>query len=74
LGKGKLCELSPTEETIIVNIKGKTRKRLAEVLGMEMSTLKSHIYRIRAKREAAKKLIRKTDAIKSELYPKRKGE
>jgi len=74
LGKGKMCSLSPTEETIVANIKGRSRKRLAEVLGMKSSTLKTHIYRIRAKREAAKSLIRKTNPIKSELYPKRRGE
>jgi len=69
-----MCELSPTEETIVANIKTKTRQKLAEVLGIEVSTLKTYIYRIRAKREAAKKLIRKTDPVKSELYPKRRGE
>jgi len=69
-----MCKLSPTEEKIVTNIKYKTRKKLAEIFGMELGTLNTHIARIKKKRESAQKLIRRTNAIKKELYPKRKGE
>ncbi|MBA7637511.1 hypothetical protein ES703_45156 [subsurface metagenome] len=69
-----MCKLSPTEEKIVANIKHKTRKKLAETLGMETGTLNTHLARIKKKRESAQKLIRRTNTIKKELYPKRKGE
>ena len=69
-----MCKLSPTEEKIVANIQSKTRKKLADTLGMEIGTLNTHIARIKKKRESAQKLIRRTNSIKKELYPKRKGE
>ncbi|GAI77786.1 unnamed protein product, partial [marine sediment metagenome] len=38
-----MSKLSPTEETIIANIKGKSRKVLADALGIKLSTLNTHI-------------------------------
>jgi len=69
-----MCKLSPTEEKIVANIQRKTRKKLADTLGMELGTLNTHIVRIKKKREAAKRLLRRTNLVKKELYPKRKGE
>lgn len=69
-----MSKLSPTEETIIANIKGKSRKALAAVLGMELATLNTHIARIKKKRAAAQRLLRRTNFAKKELYPRRKGE
>lgn len=66
--------LSPTEETIVTNIKGRTRKALAATLGMRIGTLNTHIRRIKTKRENAQKIIRRTNLVKKELYPKRRGE
>jgi DNA-binding CsgD family transcriptional regulator len=66
-------DYSPTEAIIAANIKGVTRGRLAEKLGMKESTLNTHIDRIKTKREWAKKFLRKTNHIKKELYPRRKG-
>lgn len=69
-----MCKLSPTEENIVANIKGKSRKVLAGAFGMEIGTLNTHIARIKKKRAAAQKLLRRTNSIKKELYPRRKGE
>ena len=69
-----MCKLSPTEETIVANIKNKDRQALALTLGMQIGTLNSHIARIKKKRAAAKKLLARTNFIKKELYPRRRGE
>jgi len=69
-----MCKLSPTEEIIVANIRDKTRKALAEALGMQLDTLNTHIARIKKKRLDAKTLLQRTNYVKNELYPKRKGE
>ncbi len=69
-----MCKLSPTEENIVANIKGKKRKVLAVTLGMKLGTFNTHIARIKKKRDAAQDLLRKTNRVKKELYPRRKGE
>ena len=69
-----MCKLSPTEEKIVANISGRSRKVLAQMLGMKPGTLNSHIARIKKKRADAKRLLRRTNLVKKELYPKRKGE
>ena len=69
-----MCKLSPTEENIVANIKGKSRKALAGALGMKIGTLETHIARIKKKRADAKTLLRRTNLVKKELYPRRKGE
>ena len=66
--------LSPTEKLIIGNIQSKSRKALAATLGMQLSTLNVHIDRIKKKRSAAQLLLRQTNPVKRELYPKRRGE
>ena len=69
-----MFELSPTENVILDNIKQKSRKALAASLGMKLDTLNTHIRRIKKKREEAKKILRRTNQFKKELYPKRRGE
>jgi len=69
-----MSKLSPTENTILDNIKSKSRKALASSLGMKLDTLNTHIRRIKKKREEAKKVLQRTNQFKKELYPKRRGE
>ena len=69
-----MAGLSPTEIIIIGNIKNKSRKAIAATLGIKLDTLNTHISRIKKKREAAQLLIRQTNFVKKELYPKRRGE
>lgn len=69
-----MCKLSLTEEKIVANIRGRSRKALAQMLGVQPGTLNSHIARIKKKRAAAKRLLRRTNLVKKELYPKRRGE
>jgi len=69
-----MCELTPTEEKILVNLSNKEKGLVATQLGISVATLDVHLTRIRKKREKCKQFLRKTDQYKKELYPKRKGE
>jgi DNA-binding NarL/FixJ family response regulator len=69
-----LCELTPTEEKILVNLAGKEKGLVATQLGISVRTLDVHLTRIRTKRLKCKQFLKKTDQYKSILYPKRKGE
>jgi len=69
-----MCDLTPTEEAILVNLSGKEKRLAAVQLGITVATLDVHLLRIRRKREKCKKFLRQTDQYKKELYPKRKGE
>lgn len=69
-----MSKLSPTETVILGNIKNKSRKAIAVSLGISLNTVNTHIARIKKKREAAQLLLRQTNFVKKELYPKRRGE
>jgi len=69
-----MCDLTPTEEKILVNLTGKEKRLAATQLGITISTLDVHLNRIRKKRAKCKKFLQKTDQFKREIYPKRKGE
>jgi hypothetical protein len=69
-----MCELTPTEEKLLVNLGSKEKGLVATQLGISVATLDVHLGRIRKKREKCKQFLRKTDQYKKELYPKRKGE
>jgi len=69
-----MCELTPVEEAILVNLTNKTKGVVANQLGITVTTLEVHLTRIRRKRAKCKEFLRKTDQYKKEIYPKRKGE
>jgi DNA-directed RNA polymerase specialized sigma24 family protein len=71
---GNMCELTPTEEKILVNLIGAEKGLVATRLGISVSTLDVHLSRIRRKRAKCKKFLKQTDQYKTVLYPKRKGE
>lgn len=69
-----MCELSPMEEKILVNLLNATPKAVARKLGMEVNTLHTYLYRVRKKREKCKRFLSKTKKYKSILYKRRIGE
>jgi FixJ family two-component response regulator len=66
--------LTEKERTILINLVNKEPKDVASSLGISLSTVNVHMYKIRKKRLAAKKFLKETDQYKKELYPKRQGE
>jgi len=68
------CRLSRMEKIILANHVSKSNPILAQTLGISEKTIGTYKSRIKAKREAALKLIRETNPHKNWLYPKRKGE
>jgi len=69
-----MCELTRTELTILLNLQKKEKGLIASALGIQTSTVDTHLARVRRKREKAQKFLRDTDRFKKELYPRRKGE
>jgi hypothetical protein len=70
----EMCDLTSTEEKILVNLIGAEKGLVATRLGISVSTLDVHLARIRKKRAKCKKFLKQTDQYKNILYPKRKGE
>jgi len=69
-----MCDLTPIEHNILVNLSNKTKPIVASQLGISVDTLNVHLSRLRKKRAKCKDFLRKTDPFKRELYPKRRGE
>jgi len=69
-----MCKLTHKEETILANLRQKEKGLIAAALGIQVTTLDTHLARVRRKRAQCQEFIRKTDQYKKELYPRRKGE
>jgi len=69
-----MCKLTRLEETILANLRQKEKGLIANALGIQVSTVDTHLTRVRRKRAMCQEFIRKTDLYKKELYPRRKGE